>query len=1056
MCLKSLRAHKNCTIALGILAFIFIILGIILPIVLHKAIVDMAKDSTLMTPGTYNLWGQVPGDSKMVIYRTFQFYNFTNPYEAIFLNETPIMQESNYYDYQEYQQFLNYSFSTLPNTSLEVVTFNFWNYMKKLHRGNASDMMKVVNLAAFGSWYQLQTSEKFLLSIQTMSQMIVGIETEIVDYAEAQGVSSMFFASKDDAFLLFESIGLSTTKSNELWEDSVFGWKNTSTFVNWIQAAKQGLYNKTSKMIKDYFHLTYTQMSPLLESLQPNIDAVSKILNNIYCANKTNLTCDSKYLAALQWSQQGVTLNPPGGIGAAKSIISTNTTADGFPEISYFYTDYFLKNVSNSSEYQNITFDVDWAYNLLARSGDPKNWLKSPHLMLHQGNLKFLFSQGAIFESSQNLKDLEPIKERFLLKDLYQTHVFWKYMDYMVVEFALMSSKNGTRETLGLGAFSAQYFYSEFAKLKDFLLNDITAKSLLANLTQCNFSCSELFNKSMEDVNSSQLDSICNKDPNLKKLDENSMLFLSDLCLNQYDPIWMNFMKSNSLNKKQMLELCAPDYGYLGPLILNTSRYIKTFYNCKEDADYCSANEIALKQWGSSQITLNPLPFLNGRYYNASFSVSEWNSSLFPKPIEFLGFLNITQLNRSKIVIPTDRKGINETISAQLLTFDCLFNAVMNNKVFVFYLNNDLKNFTKNFPVENPLLLLNYLRYVTLEFGFGGIVVQKNVSDLLLGYEVPFIKTMRDTDPAMGGNPSINPVVGFCPNSTAEDALFNKQVMYTGRGDVNKIRTYHTVLDSQNIVLRTPDFDGNETRNITKNPYNEIVPIKGTDAFTNRPNLDPSGDSFNVFVTMLFRYGTTSGKSDTRDFNGLTGYLYRMNNDLMNKNPVFNQNKWNGFLNFSSIMSAPVFNSKRHFLDADSEILSFIKLIDADGKNITPNRDQDDIYLYVEPYTGLSLSAWLKLQTSVELSKNLLFNSTYAMLPIFTILRGGDIPDSTVDDLLGQLKLGILFENVVSRAICFGIGGILLIVFIVLGCKYISKIKKNQKETLLPKEKEEI
>ena len=193
-------------------------------------------------------------------------------------------------------------------------------------------------------------------------------------------------------------------------------------------------------------------------------------------------------------------------------------------------------------------------------------------------------------------------------------------------------------------------------------------------------------------------------------------------------------------------------------------------------------------------------------------------------------------------------------------------------------------------------------------------------------------------------------------------------------------RLYYSVFGTQDMLQMVPDFDGNETRNITKNPYNELVPLKGTDGFTDRPNLNPDGDSFEVFVTMLFRYGITHGKKDTRNYNGLTGYLYRMDNSLMDKNPIFNQDRWNGFLNFSSVMSAPVFNSKRHFLDADEEILSFIDYQTYDGKTITPVRDDDDIYLYVEPYTGLSLSAWLKLQTSVELSNNLLFNSSYAIV----------------------------------------------------------------------------
>jgi len=34
---------------------------------------------------------------------------------------------------------------------------------------------------------------------------------------------------------------------------------------------------------------------------------------------------------------------------------------------------------------------------------------------------------------------------------------------------------------------------------------------------------------------------------------------------------------------------------------------------------------------------------------------------------------------------------------------------------------------------------------------------------------------------------------------------------------------------------------------------------------------------------------------------------------------------------------------------------------DMDGNILKPNEDEDDSYLDVEPYTGVSLGAWLKL-----------------------------------------------------------------------------------------------
>ncbi len=121
---------------------------------------------------------------------------------------------------------------------------------------------------------------------------------------------------------------------------------------------------------------------------------------------------------------------------------------------------------------------------------------------------------------------------------------------------------------------------------------------------------------------------------------------------------------------------------------------------------------------------------------------------------------------------------------------------------------------------------------------------------------------------------------------------------------------------------------------------------------------------------------------------------------MMQVNPDYYQNRWNGYLNFTLITSAPVFNSKLHFLDVDQKTIEQIRVYKGNVSEenlIKADPDNDDIYLYIEPYTGLTLSACLKIQGSVELNQNLLFNTNiYGMLPFFSIVRGGDIPDETV------------------------------------------------------------
>ena len=79
-------------------------------------------------------------------------------------------------------------------------------------------------------------------------------------------------------------------------------------------------------------------------------------------------------------------------------------------------------------------------------------------------------------------------------------------------------------------------------------------------------------------------------------------------------------------------------------------------------------------------------------------------------------------------------------------------------------------------------------RFLIFEVGFKGFAVEKTVAEHLMGYEVPFFKTIKEQDPALGGDPSQNTILLLCPNYTEGDAPFHPQKMYTGKGDSSKVR----------------------------------------------------------------------------------------------------------------------------------------------------------------------------------------------------------------------------------------------------------------------------
>ncbi len=63
----------------------------------------------------------------------------------------------------------------------------------------------------------------------------------------------------------------------------------------------------------------------------------------------------------------------------------------------------------------------------------------------------------------------------------------------------------------------------------------------------------------------------------------------------------------------------------------------------------------------------------------------------------------------------------------------------------------------------------SYLRFVVVEGAFGGLTVRKRARELLFGYTDRFLETFKNLDPAMGGDPSIDPVIHLNElNSTRE------------------------------------------------------------------------------------------------------------------------------------------------------------------------------------------------------------------------------------------------------------------------------------------------
>ena len=69
-------------------------------------------------------------------------------------------------------------------------------------------------------------------------------------------------------------------------------------------------------------------------------------------------------------------------------------------------------------------------------------------------------------------------------------------------------------------------------------------------------------------------------------------------------------------------------------------------------------------------------------------------------------------------------------------------------------------------------MVLDYLRYVTLQISLGGFTTDISVYDLLYGYEIDLMKETSELDPIVGGMPNgpTGKELGIAQNTTYEEA----------------------------------------------------------------------------------------------------------------------------------------------------------------------------------------------------------------------------------------------------------------------------------------------
>ena len=118
-----------------------------------------------------------------------------------------------------------------------------------------------------------------------------------------------------------------------------------------------------------------------------------------------------------------------------------NSTGFGYPEISYYLKDFFLKQVEPVNEtYKEVKFERDLALRLLNYSRDLGKLVKREDTLLHWGNLNSFYAAGVKFNQTNDPQSFKGVKEQFKFESVEQTRVVWGWLDYLVQNTTRLSN----------------------------------------------------------------------------------------------------------------------------------------------------------------------------------------------------------------------------------------------------------------------------------------------------------------------------------------------------------------------------------------------------------------------------------------------------------------------------------------------------------------------------------------------------------------------------------------------------------------------------------------
>ena len=999
-----------------------------------------------------SVWGEIPGDFKAKMYQSFHFFNILNP-DGVMQGEQPLLEKKSGYIYQEYDKFKNCHWE--KRNGKKLVRFHLLRYAKITHNTKwpsdvtPEDKVTQVSLGAFGAWFQLKHLTREQIALSALFQIVNGLETSLLVTAYSQVVLPLLGGYKAADFFIFQPAGISEDRAKSIWGDKYYGMGGNTTNPIWVQAIMENLVNDTFvvshpisgtlSVLWNYFGLSEAEMTSIFSGHFKDSYDLATILfyNNYECPDnsKAPLTCDPIYLAGLQWTFSGVTLFPPFMAGPSISIAMSNDSTPGYPELFYFYN-----KTSTGNKYGPLNFTLD-DYNSLFYYNRENNFPAfSKFTLLDVGRIAEFFVLAYAGKFDQ-------ISAMLNLGSQNKARVLWDYINALIDYTALQGrfdpevyniDNRGMTQEVSLGTLGGQVLYQTLVGMSQTLPIVISSIYNLRQIYERNTYC-QILVASVLPSNAS----ICSSfELEWSESSNGISLWILTYWNDVNSDSWHKFQYLSGLTQSEMLELFKTSNN-LTNLFAEFDNDLKVHYKCPNIGPRCDPWYMAKMQWGQGLITEN-LP-------SVFQSVSIKNSS----SITNYQYLSMGLTGTPEYHAFVEARGGQSSLTLDqvdfLLSFEGLLNSVKLQLFFLFEYERNHIGQLNLFKIEEPDLMIDYLRYAIDLYALGGLIKTKTVNQILWAdYNEPLLAQSKYLSPLLGGNPATNMNSTSIGQNMTQDQFKNvshkmKDGMDTGQQDSKHVRRYrlyggvpYVNLLTQAYLGETPS--GPNISYVNYNPWEEEVAIDGTDAWGFRPYIDKHTDlMFFLDIASMIFHGKYVKKTTKRNFECVRFVIDP--NDLNNitKNP--HNKKYfayapNGLVNQTSVFTAPFFGSKPYYLGSDPTLVKLINF--TDPSQVKPKKYES--IFDIEKYTGTVLHANEQIQYNLELKPDMLYPklglynlkefgyNTY--MPLFFIQRYEILSQSICDKFFGIIHV-VLTVILVAQIVGYVLAGIFVIILAV-------------------------